>query len=77
MGVLDSPSPSLGTSPEVVPRQAVCEALSLGREYHRSFQVGNLDITPSNVAIMLFERIHQTFVGLISMNYVGIQFTIL
>jgi len=56
-GVLDSPSPSLWASPEVVPRQAVGEALGLGRKYHRSFQVGDLDVAPYKVAVILFEGI--------------------
>ena len=47
----------------MVPRQAVCEALGLGRKYHRSFQVGDLDVAPSKVAIMLFERIHHDVSG--------------
>ena len=47
----------------MVPRQAVCEAPGLGRKYHRSFQVGDLDVAPSKVAIMLFERIHHDVCG--------------
>lgn len=62
-GVLNSPSPSLWASPEVVPRQAVCKALGLGRKYHRSFQVSDLDVAPSKVAVILFEGIHHDVCG--------------
>lgn len=47
----------------MVPRQAVCEALRLGRKYHRSFQVGDLDVAPFKVAIILLERIHHDICG--------------
>ena len=57
-GVLNSPSPGFGTSPEVVPRQVICQALGLGRKYHRRLWVSYLHIAPSNVAIILLVGIH-------------------
>lgn len=47
----------------MVPGQSVCETLGLGWKYHRSFQVGDLDVAPSKVAIVLFKRIHHDVCG--------------